>query len=74
MRKLGIKEELKLKLKDIAINIIRKFYFSIFNVQDSSTEDIFFLEELEKKYIEYYSKDNRIISWFKWARNGFVSN
>lgn len=62
MRKLGIKEELKLKLKDIAINIIRKFYFSIFNVQDSSTEDIFFLEELEKKYIEYYSKDNRIIS------------
>lgn len=62
MRKLFMKEELKLKLKDITINIIRKFYCSIFNVQDSSTEDIFSLEELEKEYIEYYAEDNSIIS------------
>ena len=62
MRKLFMKEELKLKLKVITIKLIRKLYYSIFKVQDSSMEDVFCLEELENKYIEYYAEDNRIIS------------
>lgn len=62
MRKLGIKEKMRLKLKDITIKLIRKFYYSIFKVQNSPIEDVFYLEELEQKYMEYYAEDNRIIS------------
>lgn len=73
MRELLVEEELRLKLKVITIKLIRKLYYSIFKVQDSPIEDVFYLEELEEKYIEYYSEDNSIISWFKWAKNGFMA-